>query len=146
MGVLPAHILVHVATPVSYVEDGAAMEWLEGEPGTAGIVPTQGTPFACVLFLPGPGGAGADVHRPKVIKTPTLLYNPIRDLSKPGVPADHTPIVVTDEMELLISAPELAQWMGGTSPARWLANGDGQPFGPPGKVYGVQASLQMVEN
>lgn len=145
MGVLPDRILVHTATPLTYVEDRAA-EWVEGEPGDSGIVPTNGTPFACVLFLPSAGGSASDQYRPRVVRNPTLLFNPTRDYARGVIPADGTPIVLTDETELMIDAPELAAWMGGVSPARWQVNGDAQPFGPPGKVYGVQASLQTVED
>ena len=149
MGVVPNRILIHTAVPVSYVEDGLSAEWIEGEPGQSGVVRTAGEPFACVLFLPTAGGAQQNQYRSKVTRSPTLLYNPTRDYSRAGVPelvADGTPIVVTDENELVIYAPELAPWTGGISPARWLVDGDAQPFGPPGKVYGIQASLSQVQD
>lgn len=146
MGVLPSRILTHVATPLQYVEDDDAPEWIEGEPGPSGVTPTLGAAFVCVLFLPAPGGAASDAYRPRTVRTPTLMYNPTRDHAHGAAVADHSAIVVTAEMELLVDAPELAPWMGGTSPARWQATGDAQPFGPPGKVYGIQSTLQRVEN
>lgn len=137
-GVLPPNILVHVATPVTYVEDPTAVEWIEGEPGSSSATPTEGAPFPCVLFMPGPGGSQDTAYRPKVVRAPTLLYNPTR--------ADNSPVVVLGENELLVKADELAPWMGGVSPARWLCDGDPQPFGPPGQVYGLMATLRMIKD
>lgn len=138
-GVLPADILVHVATPLEYDEPQTdPPEWIEGEPGEhGGGEPTLGVPFACVLFMPGPGGEQQNAYRPKIVRVPTLLYNPSRD--------DDSPIMVTNEDELMIDAPELAAWIGG-SPARFQAAGDSQPFGPPGQVYGLMASLRQVRD
>lgn len=136
-GVLPAHILVHVGTPVSYVEGVEGDEWIEGEPGEAGPVPVEGVSFPCVLFLPGPGGDEQNTFKPRVVRRPTLLFNPER--------LDGSPVVVTNEDELLIEAPELVAWTGAAT-ARWQASGDGQPFGPPGRVVGVMATLQQVRD
>lgn len=135
---LPAQILVHVATPLGYDEPQSdPEEWIEGEPGPAGGgEPIEGVPFACVLFLPL-GGEQSNPYRTKVVKTPTLLYNPVRD--------DNSPVLITDESELLISAPELAPWTGAET-ARWLAAGDGQPFGPPGQVIGVQLTVRQTRD
>lgn len=137
-GVLPAHILVYVATPLEYVENqGSPTTWIEGEPGPhGGGEPVPGVPFRCVLFLPL-GGEQQNPYRAKVIKVPTLLYNPTRD--------DETPVVITDESELDILAAELAPWTGGET-VRWLAVGDGQPFGPPGRVIGVQLTVRQVKD
>lgn len=134
---LPAHILVHLGTPVSYEEDAGA-PWIEGEPGTAGVRAVDGVAFPCVLFLPGPGGSADTPYRPRVVRQPTLLLNPIYD---DGI----TPVVLTSEMELLVAAPELAPWTG-ASTARWLVAGDAQPFGPPGTVLGIQAILRQVKD
>lgn len=134
-GVLPARILVHTATPVQFVE--ATVEgWAEGEPGE-GVEASLGVPFQCVLFLPGPGGEQSETYRPRVVRTPTLLYNPSRD--------DDSPIVIRNEDELLISAPELAAWTGADE-VRWQAVGDAQPFGPPGSVYGIQATVRQIRD
>lgn len=135
---LPASIMVHVAVPVEYDEPQTdPPEWIEGEPGAhGGGDPTMGVAFACVLFLPL-GGEQSNAYRPKTVKVPTLLYNPVRD--------DLTPVLITNESELLITAPELATWTGAET-ARWLAVGDGQPFGPPGTVIGVQSTLRQVRD
>lgn len=134
-GVLPARILVHTATPVQFVE-APSEGWAEGEPGE-GVEPALGVPFQCVLFLPGPGGEQSSQYRPRVVRTPTLLYNPTRD--------DDSVVVVNAEDELLVEAPELAPWTG-ADVVRWLAEGDPQPFGPPGLVYGLMATLRRVED
>lgn len=138
---LPDYILVHTATPVSNTEaQSDPPEWIEGEPGPdGGGEPTPGASFPCVLFLPSPGGSQDTPYRPRVVRTPTLLYNPTRD-------TDDTPIIVLNENELLIDAPELAAWTGGVSPARWLTDGDPQPFGPPGELFGIMATLRMVKD
>lgn len=136
-GLLPAHILVHSATPISFREGAAGDEWIEGEPGEAGAEPVQGVPFACILFLPGPGGEEANAFKPRAVRRPTLLFNPTRD--------DGSPVALTHEDELLISAPELASFTG-AAVVRWQLDGDAQPFGPPGRVGGAQATLKRVED
>lgn len=145
---IPSYVLVHTATPVEYVEGVDRTEWIEGEPGATGGggAPVEGAAFACVLFLPGPGGEQQNAYRPKAIRSPTLLFNPTRDVSRPDLVTDLSPIVLTKESELLVKADELAPWMGGVSPARWQLVGVAQPFGPPGTVIGVQAQLRMVED
>lgn len=147
-GLLPAHLLVHTATPVSYVEGEAGDEWIEGEPGEEGPTATPGVPFECVLFLPGPGGDEPSPFKPRVVRRPTLLFNPHRGIvdASRGLVGDNSLVVVTNRDELLIAAPELAAWMGGVSPARWQADGDSQPFGPPGIVGGAMATLVMVSD
>lgn len=147
-GILPAHILVHTATPVSYVEGEAGDIWIEGEPGEGGPQPVEGIPFECVLFLPGPGGEDTNAYKPRVIKRPTLLYNPVRNIADASraLTGDGSAIVLSNEDELLIEAPELAAWAGGEARARWQLEGDSQPFGPPGVVGGVQATLRRVED
>jgi hypothetical protein len=144
-GVLPAHILVHAASPVQYVESGS--EWIEGEPGDTGAEPVVGVPFECVLFLPSPGGVEDNPYKPRVVRRPTLLFNPTRNVvdASRGLVGDGSVIVVTSEDELLIDAPELVAWTGG-NPARWQASGDSQPFGPPGTVSGVMATLVQVKD
>jgi hypothetical protein len=137
-GLLPAHILVHVATPVVFAEGDAGHEWVEGEPGVAGPTATDGVPFLCVLFLPAPGGVEDNPYKPRVVRRPTLLFNPLR--------ADGSAVVLTNEDELRIDAPELAPYTGGVNPARWQASGDAQPFGPPGSVGGLMATLVMVRD
>jgi hypothetical protein len=145
-GVLPSHILVHVATPVSYVEGIAGDEMIEGEPGEAGAEPIEGTPFEAVLFLPGPGGEESNPYKPRTIRRPTLLYNPDRGLvdASRGLVGDGSAIVLGAEDELLIDAVELASFTGGER-VRWQVDGEPQPFGPPGRVIGVQATLKRVE-
>jgi hypothetical protein len=150
---LPQYILVHTAVPLTYEEPQTdPATWIEGEPGSAGGgEPTNGTPFVCVLFMPSPGGEQQNEYRPKVIRQPTILYNPTRDQPKaafagaPAVPANNTPIVITNEDELMITAPELAAWTGGDT-VRWQAAGDAQPFGPPGVVFGIMATLRIVKD
>lgn len=149
-GVLPAHILVHTATPVSFREGVEGDEWIEGEPGEGGPTAVEGVPFECVLFLPGPGGedsSAAAAFKPRVVRRPTLLYNPTRNIldGSRGLLGDGSAIAVTSEDELLISAPELAGWTGGAR-VRWQADGDSQPFGPPGRVLGVMATLLQVRD
>lgn len=146
-GVLPAHILVHVATPVSYVEGVAGDEWIEGEPGEGGPQPVEGVPFECVLFLPSPGGEEANPYKPRVVRRPTLLYNPDRNIVDPsrGLVGDGSDIELSAEDELLILAPELIAWTK-LERARWQLEGDSQPFGPPGKVYGAMATLLQVRD
>lgn len=136
-GVLPDHILVHTATPVKITEDPGSGQWIEGEKGPVGPAAVAGAPFPCVLFMPSPGGAADTPYRPRVVRTPTLLYNPTRE--------DDTPVLVSNEDELLIDAPELAPWTGAPV-QRWLADGDAQPFGPPGQVYGLMATLRIVKD
>lgn len=147
-GVLPAHILVHTATPVSYVEGAPGDEWIEGEPGEGGPTPVEGVPFECVLFMPGPGGAEDNPFKPRTVRRPTLLYNPDRGIvdSVRGLIGDGSDVELTAEDELLIDAPELAPWTGGQTRARWQLDGDTQPFGPPGIVGGVMATLKMVKD
>jgi hypothetical protein len=138
-GVLPERILVHTAVPISFEEpQSSPAEWIEGEPGpSGGGEPVVGVAFACVLFLPGPGGQVQNEFRSRVVREPTLMYNPTR--------GDDTPIVVLAENELMVTAPELAPWTGGET-VRWLTVGDPQPFGPPGQVYGLQATLRQVKD
>lgn len=147
-GSLPSHILVHTATPVSYTEGVPGDLWIEGEPGDEGPQRVEGQPFACVLFLPGPGGEEAGPFKPRVVRRPTLLYSPTRTIvdGARGLVADDSEIALTHEDELLISAPELAGWAGGQARARWQLEGDSQPFGPPGSLIGVQATLRRVED
>lgn len=130
---IPGWVLVHTANALVY-PDGEG-EWIEGEPGDGASEALQGAAFACVLFLPGPGGEQSDAFRPRVVRTPTLLYNPLRD--------DGTIVVLGFEDEVLVAAPELAPWTGAAA-ARWLVAGVPQPFGPPGTVIGVQATLRQV--
>lgn len=135
-GILPDRILKHTATPVSYLEDESSSTWIEGERGVQEPEPIVGAPFKCVLFMPGPGGRQDSEYRPRTVRAPTLLYNPTRP--------DRTPVVVLAENELSIDAPELAPWIGGVSPARFQCDGDPQPFGPPGRVFGLQATLRLI--
>jgi hypothetical protein len=133
---LPQRILAHTATPLTY-EEGPGTEWVEGERGTA-PEPVQGVPFACILFLPGPGGEQQGPARMRAVQEPTMLYNAVRD--------DNSPVELTDETELLVSAPELAAFTGGAT-VRWQVVGDPQPFGPPGRtIVGVQATLRQVRD
>jgi hypothetical protein len=140
-------VLVHVATPLDYVEGTAAGVWIEGEPGASGPEPTRGPTFPCVLFLPG--GSEDDAQpRSRKITRPTVLFEPVRPDDWPD--AAGTAIALDADSELLISAPELAAWFeqakgepAGTG--RWQVQGRPQPFGPPGSVIGGQATLKQVE-
>lgn len=148
---MPNQILVHAAVPLLYDEPNPApAEWIEGEPGPTGVEAVQGAPFACVLFLPGPGGEVSNQYRPRSVQSPTILFNPTRTVARAAVPgdapaiaADNSAIELAKESELLIYAPELAPWTGG-EPVRWQLVGFAQPFGPPGSVIGVQATLRQV--
>lgn len=146
-GVLPAHILVHTATPVSYVEGVEGDQWIEGEPGEGGPEPVEGVPFECVLFLPSPGGEEANPYKPRVVRRPTLLYNPDRNIldATRGLIGDGSDIELSAEDELLILAPELVPWTKAAR-ARWQLEGDSQPFGPPGSVFGAMATLLQVRD
>jgi hypothetical protein len=134
-GKLPLRILKHTATPVRVEEGDPGGDWIEGEPGTDGPEPIRGTGFPAVLFLPGPGG-DAQVEqswKPRSITRPTLLFDPAFVVGdQPG-----------KDDELMILAPELAGWTGAAE-ARWQIDGVPQPFGPPGRVIGVQATLKQV--
>lgn len=136
---LPDYILVHSATPLEYDEPQTdPAEWIEGEPGAeGGGEPTQGVPFPCVLFLPGGGGEQANQYRRRVVEQPTMLYNIVRP--------DGSTVILKRESDLLVTAPELEPWTGAAT-ARWQLVGEGQPFGPPGEVFGVQAILRMVQD
>ena len=134
------HVLVHRATPV-LLTDGAGATWIEGERAAA-PTPTRGTAFPCVLFLPL-GSEDESQPRSRKITRPTLMWEPVDfDGVALAVPvgADH---------ELLVSAPELAGYFDqaegepdGTG--RWQVEGSPQPFGPPGRVIGYQATLKQV--
>lgn len=133
------HVLVHVATPLVYADDATA-DWAEGEPGEA-ATPAEGPTFPCVLFLPT-GQEEANPYRPRKITRPTILFEPSRPDDWDDEPG--TAITVSADDELLIGAPELAAWAGSDN-ARWQIDGAPQPFGPPGRVIGVQATLKAVE-
>lgn len=150
-GVIPAHILVHVAVPLVYGEDEeGTVDWAEGEPG-GGPEPSPGDAFVCVVFLPGPGGSVPNEYRPKTIRTPTLLCNPSRNARRPAAPPfpevadDQTAIILGQDDELLITAPELAPWTGGET-VRWQVSGGVQAFGRPGTVMGLLASISQVKD
>lgn len=150
---IPAYVLVHTAVPLVYDEpQSAPEEWIEGEPGPhGGGEPIQGPPFACVLFLPGGGGEQQNPYRQRSVSVPTLLFNAKRGISRqavgvlPALAADETPIVLKRESEVLVGALELAQWTDDVL-VRWQLVGDAQPFGPPGTVIGVQATLRRVHD
>jgi hypothetical protein len=132
------HILVHTATPIRTVEDGDAVEWIEGEPGESGPEPVRQDAFPAVLFLPQ-GSEESDHPRSKKVSRPTLLYEPINADTGEAVPE------LTADDELMVEAVELAQWTGATE-ARWQVDGTPQPFGPPGRVIGVQVTLKQVRD
>ena len=135
-------MLVHVATPVEYVEGDEAGEWIEGEPGAEGPTPEKGVAFSCVLFLPIGTEDEGQPRRRKVTR-PTILFEPedVNGGAMDPPSADH---------ELLIAAPELAasfEQAAGEPPGtgRWQIEGTPQPFGPPGSVLGYQATVTQVE-
>lgn len=136
------HVLVHRGRRLRVVEDAGAVEWIEGEPGE-GPAAVPGPVFPVVLFLPlGSEDAGP---RSKKITRPTLMWEPVNaDTGEPVEP-------VTADDELLIDAPDLAAWFEqapGEEPGvgRWQVDGPPQPFGPPGSVIGVQATLKAVRS
>lgn len=123
-------IMVHTATPAGVVESG---EWIEGERDVSRDA--SATPFGCCLFLPR-GSEDAGGMRSRQVSRPTLLYLPT-DLQG-------EPVTVGPNDELVIDAPELAQWTGG-NPSRWQVDGRPQPAGPPGEApIVVQAQLVAV--
>lgn len=132
------HVLVHVATPMEFVEGDT--DWIEGEPGD-GPEATPGTDFKCVLFLPL-GTEDEGEPRARKISRPLLMWEPV------NVDGDAlTP--VTANSELLIVAPELAGSFEPVDPdapgtGRWQIEGAPQPFGPPGSIIGFQATLKQV--
>lgn len=130
------HVLVHVATPVAFVEGEPDDEWIEGEPGEAGPEPVPGVAFPAVLFLPQ-GQEDSNRPRSQKVSRPTLLYEPVN--ADTGVPVAK----LSADDELMVRAPELAFWTGAEE-ARWQVDGTPQPFGPPGTVIGVQAVLKQV--
>lgn len=136
---LPDYVLVHTASALEYDEPQTPTpEWVEGEPGpSGGGTPTPGAPFPCVLFMPTGGGDVADPYRRRVVEQPTLLFNPTRE--------DGTPVSLLRESDVLVTAAELAPWTGGET-VRWSVVGEPQPFGPPGQVFGVQATLRAVQD
>jgi hypothetical protein len=133
-------VLVHTATPWRKVDDRAdapdEADWIEGEPGADDQEPERGTPFPCVLFLPL-GSEEAGRPRARQVSRPTMLFLPERD--------DGSTVDVTGNDELLISAPELAAWTGAAE-QRWQVDGAPQPFGPPGEVIGLQATVLKVDD
>lgn len=128
---------VHTATPLVYAEAGTDDAWVEGERTSEGIEPVSGVPFPCALFLPAAGGAQNTPTRLRQVTVPTLLFNPLR--------ADGSVIELGNETELMITAPEFEPWLGAPV-VRWQVQGRPQPFGPPGSVIGVLATLQRVED
>lgn len=127
----------HTAQPTRVEENRAvpAGQWIEGEPGNVGATPVPATTFPCFLFLPqsGESEGGERSWRPRSVRRPTIMFDPAEVTGKqPG-----------KEDELLITAPELAAFTGG-SPARWQVEGIPQPFGPPGVVIGAQVALKQV--
>jgi hypothetical protein len=136
------HVLVHRARRLRVEEDAGAAEWIEGEPGE-GPAPVPGPEFPVVLFLPlGSEEAGP---RAKTITRPTLMWEPV------NADTGETVDAVTADDELLIAATDLASWFEqapGEEPGvgRWQVDGPPQPFGPPGTVIGVQATLKQVRS
>lgn len=127
----------HTATPVTYSDTGDPTDWVEGEPGTDGLEPATGDPFPCFLFLPSGGGSADTPYRVRTVQTPQMLFDPLRD--------DGSVVDLKPEDELLIDAPELAPWTG-AQVSRWQVNGRPLPFGPPGQVIGVLATLRQVDD
>lgn len=137
------HVLVHRATPVEFVEGtDEPTQWIEGEPGIEGPTGVRGTPFPCVLFLPL-GSEDEGQPRSRKVTRPTLMFEPFDFDGAPVEPP-------SAEDELLIAAPELAasfEQAEGEEPGtgRWQIEGTPQPFGPPGRVIGYQATVKQVE-
>lgn len=144
-------LLVHVAIPTRYEEDPGVGEWIEGEPGPQGPEPVTGVAFPLVLFLPlGTEEApGTESPRGRKVSRPTIMFEPLRPLGWPQQPG--TPITLGADDELLIFAPELAQFFEQVAgeaigTGRWQVEGAPQPFGPPGEVIGVQANVKQVRD
>lgn len=125
----------HVAVPVSYEDEGVA-DWIEGEPTAGGLEAVDGNAFPCILFLPTPGAQDTP-YRLRTVQTPTMLFNPRRP--------DNTIVTLSHEDELLITASELAPWTGAET-TRWQVDGEPQPFGPPGSVIGLLATVRQVRD
>jgi hypothetical protein len=89
-----------------------------------------------VLFLPQ-GTEEQGQPRSRKFSRPTLLYEPVNADTGAATPD------LTGDDELMVLAPELAQWTGADE-ARWQVEGTPQPFGPPGRVIGVQVTLKQV--
>lgn len=120
-------VLVHTGRPLVPEQAGPKID------GKAVINDVEGTPFACCLFLPAPGGEEDRGRR--VVKRPTLLFGP---LDRAG-----EPLVVTGKSKLLVTAPELT----GAAAVLWQVEGNVQAFGKPGDpVIGSQATLRRVED
>jgi hypothetical protein len=127
-------VLVHVATPVRRTSTGA---WAEGE---RVATETEGTPFACCLFVPL-GAEEASPRGGRTVRRPTLL---VSTLDEAGVP-----VSLAAEDELLILAPELNASLGAAAGerVRWQVSGGLQPFGRPGdSPVGGQVELTRVED
>ncbi len=159
------HVLVHTARRLRVVDGDAEEEWIEGEPGESGPTTVAGDPFPVVLFLPL-GTEDTGRPRSKQVSRPTLLWEPVN--ADTGATIDS----ITADDELLLVAPELALdeegvvIMGATTygsgaygapggtygqlaattaeGSRWMVDGAPQPFGPPGRVIGVQAIVKQV--
>lgn len=125
---------MHVATPVRRTEGGA---WVEG---AFAVDETEGTPFACCLFLP----QGEDQTSPRGgrrVTRPTLLVSPADQAG--------APVVLSNEDELLIAHPELNPMLGVAAGerVRWQVSGGAQQFGKPGDApIGAQVTLTRVED
>lgn len=136
------HVLKHVARRLRVVDD-VSVDWIEGEPGD-GPEPVKGPGFPAVLFLPL-GTEDTARPRSKQVSRPTLMWEPVN--ADTGAAVE----VVSPDDELLIFAPELAGSFAqepdepaGTG--RWMVDGAPQPFGPPGRVIGLQAIVKQVRS
>jgi hypothetical protein len=120
--------LEHLATPIRYVMEG---ERIEGERDVAAV---PFTPFECLLLAPNAPRDDPSPRGRRVIKRPTLLYEPYDLL-------DEDPDL-TPDVELDIEAEGLPErWQG-----RWQVEGEPLPMGRPGELLGYQAFLKRVED
>lgn len=125
-----ADVCVHTATPITRSESDDETTWAAGEPDQQVLT---GQTFPCCLFLPN--GPARENTRGRQVREPTLLWDAHDEDDEP------IPLVRIND-ELLVYAPELT----GEEPVLWQVLGEAQPLGPPGDVYGYQATLERVSD
>jgi hypothetical protein len=140
-------VTVHLATPVSTEQGTDPKDWIEGEPDE---VQVAGTSFE-VFYMHGPGASEENAPRGRrKIEGPTIIYEAERN--------DGEFVSLVAEDEVIIDPAEdedLWQVLGGAGQVVTIdgvgipgvlfqANGDPEPFQPPGEVLGFQARLKRV--
>lgn len=140
-------VTVHSATPVSTEQSTDPETWVEGEPDEKLVA---GVLFDC-FYMHGRGAAEVDVPRGRrKIEGPTIIYESERD--------DGSFVTLAAEDEVIIDPADdddLWQVLGGPGQVVMIdgdeipgvlfqADGDPEPFQPPGEVLGFQARLKRV--